>query len=110
MIFFLLPIAATTIYLGGWRAGVRRRNVQSWDSLLARLQPDLSARALSDRSLWKEGLCATPEDVWQRLEGPRGLCAIYKNAGVMLEMAHYASCNSVRGDRKLLEAIQREAD
>jgi uncharacterized membrane protein len=109
MIFFLLPIAATTIYLGGWRAGVRRRNVQSWDSLLARLQPDLSARALSDRSLWKEGLCATPEDVWQRLEGPRGLCAIYKNAGVMLEMADYAACNSSSVDRKLLTALVSDA-
>jgi len=109
MIFVLLPIVATTIYLSGWRVGVHRNNVQSWDSLLARLQPDLSARALSDHSLWKEGLCATPEDVWQRLEGPRGLCAIYKNAGVMLEMADYAAHNSGLVDRELLAALVSDA-
>jgi hypothetical protein len=34
---------------------------------------------------------------------------MYRNVGVMLEMAHYASCNSVRGDRKLLEALDRDA-
>jgi len=105
MIFVLLPIVATTVYLGTARIGVRRRNVQSWDSLLARLQPDLSARALSDRSLWKEMLSATPEDIWQRMEGPRGLCAIYQNAGVMLEMANYAARNSNSVDRELLAAL-----
>jgi hypothetical protein len=109
MIFILLPIVATTVYLGSWRVGVRRRNAQSWDSLLARLQPDLSARAFSDHSLWQEGLCATPEDVWQRLEGPKGLCAIYKNTGVMLEMADYAARNGGSVDRELLSALISDA-
>ncbi|MDR3750208.1 MAG: hypothetical protein P4K94_01850 [Terracidiphilus sp.] len=108
MIFILLPIAASTVYLGSWRVGVRRRNAQSWDALLARLRPEWSARALSDRSLWKEGLCATPEDIWQRMEGPRGLCVMYQNAGVMMEMADYAARNCRSVDRELLAAFTRD--
>jgi uncharacterized membrane protein len=109
MIFILLPIAATTVYLGSWRVRVRRRNAQSWDSLLARLQPDWSERALSDQSLWKEVLSATTEDVWQRMKGPKGLCVIYQNAGVMLEMADYAARNCGSVDRKLLASLVRDA-
>ena len=73
---------------------MRRRNAQTWDSLLARLRPDWSGHELSDSFLWKEGVSATPEEVWQRMEGPKGLWVIYRNACVMLEMADYAAKNS----------------
>jgi hypothetical protein len=56
MILLVLQIAAlavVAIYLARWRAGVRRRNAQSWEWLIARLRPDWSARALSDQFLWK---------------------------------------------------------
>jgi hypothetical protein len=109
MILILLPILASTVYLGGWRISIRRRNAQSWDSLLTRLQPGWSARALSDHSLWKESLCATPEDIWQRMEGPRGLCVMYQNAGVMMEMADYAARNCGSVDRELLAALTSDA-
>ena len=49
MIFPLIQIATLAIvalYLGRWRAGVRRRNTQSWESLIVRLRPDWSAREL----------------------------------------------------------------
>jgi len=65
MIFPLIQIATLTLvalYLGRWRENVRRRNTQSWDSLLVRLRPDWSARELSDHFLWKEGSNATPEE------------------------------------------------
>jgi hypothetical protein len=95
--------------LARWRKGVRRRNEQSWDSLLARLRPDWSARELSDHFLWKEGLSATPEDAWQRMEGPKGLWVMYQNARVMLEMADYAARNSDSVDRLLLETLRSDA-
>ena len=47
MILPLLQIAAiagVAIYFIRWRSRVRRRNAQSWDSLLAKLRPDWSAR------------------------------------------------------------------
>src|SRR5271166_5120719 len=112
MIFPLLQIAAialVALYLGRWRRGVRRRNAQSWDSLLARLRPDWSARELSDHFLWKEGLSATPDDAWQRMEGPKGLWVMYQNARVMMEMADFADRNSDGVGREILETLRSDA-
>ena len=112
MILPLLQITAiicVALYLGRWRSAVRRRNAQSWDSLLARLRPEWSAHALSDHFLWKEGLSATPEDAWQRMEGPKGLWVMYQNARVMLEMADYAARNSESVDRLLVETLRSDA-
>ncbi len=105
----LAAIAAIALYLVRWRVGVRRRNAQTWDSLLAKLRPDWSARELSDQFLWKEGLSTTPEDAWKRMEGPKGLWVIYQNAQVMLEMADYASRHCEGVDRLLVETLHSDA-
>ncbi len=105
----IVAVAGVAFYLIRWRGAVRRSNAQSWDSLLARLRPDWSARELSDQFLWKEGLSATPEDAWQRMEGPRGLWAMYQNARVMLEMADFASRHCEHVDRLLLETLRSDA-
>ena len=112
MILLVLQIAAlaiVAIYLVCWRAGLRRRNAQSWESLIARLRPDWSARELSDQFFWKEGLSATPEDTWTRMQGPHGLWVIYRNARVMLEMADFAMQNCDSVDRVLLETLRSDA-
>jgi hypothetical protein len=112
MILIVLQIAVISglgIFFFKWRSSVRRRNSQSWDSLLARLRMDWSARELSDQFLWKEGLNATPEDAWQRMEGPKGLWVMYQNARTMLEMADYAARNSDTVDRLLLETLRSDA-
>jgi len=101
--------AAVILYLVRWRSGIRKRNAQSWDSLLARLRPDWSARELSDHFLWKEGLSATPDDAWQRMRGPNGLWVMYQNAQVMMEMAEYASRNAEDLDKVLLETLRSDA-
>jgi hypothetical protein len=92
-----------------WRKSVRKRNAQTWDSLLGRLRLEWSARELSDQFLWKEGLNATPEDAWQRMEGAKGLWVMFQNARVMLEMADYAAKNSDTVDRLLLETLRSDA-
>jgi len=112
MIFPLLQIGAVVLvalYLGRWRLSVRRRNSQTWDSLMARLRSDWSARELSDQFLWKEGLNASPEDTWTRMEGPHGLWVMYQNAKVMLEMADYATRNCDQVDRVLVETLRSDA-
>jgi hypothetical protein len=112
MILSLLQISAIAVvalYFIRWRNRERRRNAQSWDSLLARLRPDWSARELSDHFLWKEGLSATPVDAWQRMEGPKGLWVMFQNAKVMLEMADFATRNSKIADRLLLETLRSDA-
>lgn len=105
----IAAIVAIALYLFQWRMGVRRRNAETWESLLAKLRPDWSARELSDHFLWKEGLSTTPEDTWRRMEGPKGLWAIYQNARVMLEMADYAAKHCEGVDRLLIETLHSDA-
>jgi len=109
LLFQIAAIAGIALYLIRWVKSARRRNAQTWESLLARLRPDWSARELSEHFLWKEGLSATPEDAWRRMEGPKGLWVMYQNAQVMLEMANYAARNSEDVDRLLLETLRSDA-
>jgi len=105
----IAALLAIALYLVQRHRSARRRNSESWESLLARLRPEWSARELSDQFLWKEGLSATPEDAWQRMEGPRGLWVMYQNARVMLEMADYAAKHCEGVDRLLIETLHSDA-
>jgi hypothetical protein len=112
MILPLVQIAVILImgvYLLRWRSGARRRNGQTWDSLLASLRPEWSARELSDHFLWKEGLAATQDEAWERMEGAKGLWVMYQNSRVMLEIADFAASHSQGVDRMLLETLASDA-
>jgi hypothetical protein len=112
MVLLVLQVAAVVaiaLILIKWRTSVQRRNAQTWDTLLARLRPEWSARELSDHFLWQEGLSATPEDAWQRMEGPKGLWVIYQNARVMQEMADFAAKHCDTIDRLLVETLHSDA-
>src|ERR1017187_10330591 len=87
-------IASLAVYLGYWRAGVRRRRAQAWDRLVVQLQPNWIARELGNQSSWNEEQDATPEEIWRGVQGANGLWAMYEHAGVMLDMADYAARNS----------------
>jgi hypothetical protein len=102
-------VIAIALYLVRWRKSVQRRNTQTWESLMARLRPEWSARELSDHFLWQEGLSATPEDAWQRMEGPKGLWVIYQNARVMSNMADFAAKHCEGVDRLLIETLHSDA-
>lgn len=108
-IFQYAALPAVTALLVGARAGIRRRNTQSWDSLLARLQPDWSARKLSEHFLWREGLNTTTEETWEGIQGARGLRAMYRNAGVLLEIADFAARNGDAGNEAILSALRSDA-
>jgi hypothetical protein len=108
-LFQIAAIAAAAVCLYRWVASVHRRNTQSWESLLSRLHPSWCAHESNDQIFSEKGLRATPEENWNRINGPHGLCAIYQNAGVMLEMADYAARNTASFDRKVLETLHRDA-
>jgi hypothetical protein len=102
-------LIAIAYYFVRWRKSVKVRNSQTWDTLMARLRPEWSARELSDNFLWQEGLSATPEDAWQRMEGPKGLWVMYQNAQIMQEMADYAAKHCDGVDRLLIETLHSDA-
>ena len=108
----LLQIALLTLlalYFVRWRHNARRKSAQSWESLIARLRPDSSARDLSEHFLWREGISVTPEETWTRIRGAHGLWAMYQNAKIMLEMADYASLNCESVDRELVATLRSDA-
>ena len=108
----LLQIALLTIialYLVRWRQNTRRKSEQSWDSLIARLRSDSSARDLSEHYLWREGVNVTPEETWTRIRGAHGLWAMYQNAKTMLEMADYAQRHCELVDRELVATLRSDA-
>lgn len=112
MLLPLLQVALLTIlalYLVRWREIARRKSAQSWDSLIARIRPDWSARELSEHYLWREGINVSPEEAWNRIRGVHGLWAMYQNARVMLEMADYAARNCESADRDLLATLRSDA-
>jgi hypothetical protein len=112
MLLLTIEIAAVAgigFFLYRWYGENRRKSAQSWDSLLARLHTEWSGHEISDKFLWADQVSATPEDVWQRMEGPKGLWAIYKNAQVMLEMADFASQSAPGIDPVLLANLRSDA-
>jgi len=112
MILALLQVAAialAAVCLYGFRAGMRRRSAQSWDSLVSRLRLDCSTSRLGDESVWNGDLNVTPEEKWKLIRGAHGLWTMYENASVMLEMADYAARNSDSVDRELLASLRSDA-
>ncbi|MGA2338481.1 MAG: hypothetical protein ABSF75_01200 [Terracidiphilus sp.] len=109
LVLQIVAVIAIAMVLLRWRKSAQRRSSQSWESMMARLRPEWSARELSDHFLWQEGLSATPEDAWQRMEGPKGLWVMYQNARVMQEMAGFAAKNCEGVDRLLIETLYSDA-
>jgi len=105
----IAAVVAIAVFLIRWQRSARARNSQTWETLVAKLRPEWSARELSDHFLWQEGLSATPEDAWQRMEGPKGLWVMYQNARVMLEMADFAAKHCEGVDRLLVETLHSDA-
>jgi hypothetical protein len=105
----ILVIAGVGLYLARWGRSTRRRNAQSWDALLAQLRPDWSARVLSDHFLWQEGIDVDAEETWKRLEGAKGLWAMFQNARVMMQLADFADRHGEGVDKVLLETLRADA-
>lgn len=106
IIFPILFAAAATTFLLRARAETKRRNAQTWDQLVARLEPGWNPIQLG-RCL--ESQDATPEERWERLRGARGLYVMFQNAKVMMEMADYAARNGSAIDRELLAELRSDA-
>ncbi len=114
---YLLVLQITSLILiavglTAWRVGVRKRNQRNWDEILGRLRMDWSAQSLSEGFPWRPEMRLGPDEAWLRMQGVRGLCVMYTNAGVMLEIADYATRNSHAGqaaDPLAIAALRSDA-
>jgi hypothetical protein len=105
----IVAIAFIAACFYSFRAKMRRRNAQSWDSIVSRLRLDNCTRRLGDQSVWNGDLNVTPQEKWQLVRGAQGLWTIYENASIMLEMADYAARNSDSVDIELLATLRSDA-
>lgn len=91
-----------------WRQIQRRR--RSWNDIVSQLvTDDWGLDDISAGSPFKSGIHATMEDIWQRIDGCRGLLAMYRNAAILIELADYAAEHGDGADQALLSTLRRDA-
>ena len=99
MIVIILQFVLAVALLAGAAhllVSLNRQRSKEWAEIMegiARNDGDLSQ--LSYGSIFSDGLDCPTDEVWSRINGRRGLWAIYRNAGVILEAVEYLQSISV---------------
>ena len=102
-------VLAIVVYLARCRIRLARRNRQSWEALVAKLRPAWGGEQSSTHYLWMEGITVCPDELWDNIGGTRGVWTLFKNAGIMLELAEYADRNCETIDQVLLQRLRSDA-
>lgn len=94
-----------------WAVGqIKQRRHKTWDDLVGQLRVnEWGFEEISERYLYKSGITATPEDIWPRIEGAKGLWAMYKNAAILLKLADYATQHSDSTNEALIASLRADA-
>ncbi len=97
-------------YAAFWLRQQLQRRAKSWSGLIGQLQGnDWGIEEISDRFLYKSEVQVTPDDVWQRIQGSKGLWAMYKNSPVLVQLADYAAEHGEGVDQEMLDGLRRDA-
>lgn len=106
----ILGVSLLIVYACVWRRQQWTRGKKSWDEIVARLcGHDWGLEDIAEGYLYKSGIRATTQDIWQRIAGCRGLWAMYKNAPVLVDLADYAAKHGDGIDPILLSELRRDA-
>jgi len=99
MLSFLQSAAVCALvpYLAQRWAYMRRRNRQSWESLISRLRSDSAAFDISDPASWLEGLARDTDWALRRNHDARSIWALFSKARVLMEIADCAERNGAVG-------------
>lgn len=115
MILPILSIAVAAVpavYAIHWRRAQARRRKADWNSIVARFRSnsEFNFADVTERYLYSPGIQATPQDIWPRIDGANGLWAMFTNAGVLMELADYASTHGGEAiPELLLEELRSDA-
>jgi hypothetical protein len=115
MILPILSIAVTAVpaaYAVYWRRAQAKRRSADWNSILVRFRSnsEFGFAELTERYLYSPAVQATAEDIWPRIHGANGLWAMFVNAGVLMELADYASSHSDEAvPEMLIEELRSDA-
>jgi hypothetical protein len=109
-LFQILFAVALLAFVGLWRRAQARQKQRSWDEIVSALRAnDWGIAEVSERYLYRAGIKATPADVWKRINGARGLWAMYCNAPLLVQLADYAAEHGTNPDEALLEGLRSDA-
>ena len=113
MILPLLQVILAALlvsYAAFWRRHQSRRRAKSWNTIISQLRcNDWGIEEISERFLYKSEVQVTPKDVWERINGCKGLWAMYKNSPVLVQLADYAAEHGDRVNVEMLEGLRSDA-
>lgn len=102
-------LAVVIVYLGWSGLRAHRRNARSWDSLAALLGSGMAARIFA-AGPWDASKTSPTDEVFRvEINSRRGLWAVFKGAGVALQMADYAERSRSPIDPALLDSVRNDA-
>jgi hypothetical protein len=108
--FQMLLAVALLAFVGLWRRAQTKRKQKSWGDIVSALSPnDWGLDEVSERYLYRGGINATPSDIWDRIDGARGLWAMFCNAPLLVQLADYAAEHGTDPDEALLEGLRSDA-
>jgi hypothetical protein len=110
LISVTLP-SALVAYAMYWRRIQTKRRAADWNSIVARLRSnsDFNFDEVAERYLYSDGIRATPKDIWPRINGANGLWAMFMNAGVLMQLADYATEHGQDVPEQLIEELRSDA-
>jgi hypothetical protein len=113
MILPLLQVILAALlvsYAAFWRRQQSRRRTKSWNAIISQLRcNDWGIEEISERFLYKSEVQVTPKDVWQRINGCKGLWAMYKNSPILVQLADYAAEHGDGVNVEMLEGLRSDA-
>ncbi|HTZ60785.1 MAG TPA: hypothetical protein VMB49_21900 [Acidobacteriaceae bacterium] len=113
MILPMLQVILATLLIGYaalWRRQQMKRRSRSWHAIINQLHGnDWGIEDITERFLYKGEVQVTPKDVWQRIQGCKGLWAMYKNSPVLVQLADYAAEHGEGVDLEMLEGLRSDA-
>lgn len=84
---------------------LRRQRSKEWEEILNGIvQPGVRLSQLSYDSIFSSGMECPIDEVCERIDGPRGVWAIFKNAGIFLEAMTYVETHG-ESNRRLQQTI-----
>lgn len=113
MVLPLVQVLVTILlllYAGHWRRRQAKRVGESWEAIVARLHAnDWGLEEVSERYLYSGAIKAPTRGIWKKIEGAKGLWAMYCNAPILIQLADYAAEHGEGVSEELLESLRSDA-
>jgi hypothetical protein len=107
-----IAVAVPAAYVVYWRRAQAKRRRADWNSILTRFRSnnEFGFAEIAERYLYSPQILATVDDIWPRIHGANGLWSMFINAGVLMDLADYASMHGGGSvPERLLEELRSDA-